>query len=645
MKSIWLQMRVNKGRRGNILTRVEDLEVKQRQKIFHNTSIVRVSDLTDDLGEIVAGRFTALGAGATETEPTGTGFIGSFMDGDGVEFSDGTVLNVGSAKNGNYAAGFNNDGDFVAAGGDVVINENGISAGGRVAIDENGFLLDGGENIFMDSADFTGVISLASGGFTNMGTGANGAIYAIAKDGSGNIYVGGEFTQIGGVAAKRFAKYDGASWSKCGIGIGDGAVRAIAIVGTDVYVGGTFTKTINVTVEESGGVGIYVPPSSSEAFVTLNYLAKYDGTKLNQVVNGSTVGANNSIYALAANGTTLYAGGDFTAMLGTAATRVASIDTTLSTASALSTGLDATVYGLVYSTDLYACGAFTSKVRKYSGGAWAAHGSSLPNDTCYAIAKSGNDVYVAGAFTSPASYIGKCTSGGAWGAVGSGLPGTGYSVAIDGTNIIAGYDGAEYVKYYNGSSWLSLGSGVNGVVRAVLVDTTWVLGGFFTTANGSVTYRIVRYSASSQPETISLQTALEIIDAHQHYSVMGGHANGSVPLSSTVIATLFRSGVSTAANESQFYVPMPAGTMKNLRVYTDSAHSGTGSLVATIRKNGSDTTLVATVTAGAGVGVFSDTTNTVSFSAGDKVTLELTNNATASSAEVRGWTVEFSTRN
>src|SRR2546425_10829849 len=50
---------------------------------------------------------------------------------------------------------------------------------------------------------------ISMGGFA----GANGAVYAAVADGSGNLYIGGEFTIVGDLFANRIAKWNGTNWS------------------------------------------------------------------------------------------------------------------------------------------------------------------------------------------------------------------------------------------------------------------------------------------------------------------------------------------------------------------------------------------------------------------------------------------------
>src|SRR2546426_4242054 len=70
--------------------------------------------------------------------------------------------------------------------------------------------------------------------------GADGTVYAAAVDGSGNLYIGGRFTVVGGVIANNIAKRDGSNWTALGSGM-NGGVWALAVSGTNLYAGGSFT--------------------------------------------------------------------------------------------------------------------------------------------------------------------------------------------------------------------------------------------------------------------------------------------------------------------------------------------------------------------------------------------------------------------
>ena len=79
--------------------------------------------------------------------------------------------------------------------------------------------------------------------------GVSDAVYSLAVSGS-DIYIGGDFTAAGNVSANRVAKFNTLTntWSALGNGGGNGVddvVLALAVIGSDLYVGGSFT-TANV---------------------------------------------------------------------------------------------------------------------------------------------------------------------------------------------------------------------------------------------------------------------------------------------------------------------------------------------------------------------------------------------------------------
>src|SRR5207249_6450146 len=60
--------------------------------------------------------------------------------------------------------------------------------------------------------------------------GANGLVSAAVVDGSGNFYIGGDFTIVGDVFANYVAKWNGSSWTALGSGMNSN-VRALAVSG------------------------------------------------------------------------------------------------------------------------------------------------------------------------------------------------------------------------------------------------------------------------------------------------------------------------------------------------------------------------------------------------------------------------------
>ncbi|HYE58330.1 MAG TPA: hypothetical protein VD948_07475, partial [Rhodothermales bacterium] len=132
----------------------------------------------------------------------------------------------------------------------------------------------------------------------------NGTVTAIAISGS-DVYVGGTFTNAGGnTSADRIARWDGTAWNALGSGL-NGTVSAIAISDSDLYVGGSFT--------DAGGN------------TNADRIARWDGTSWNAL--GSGLGS--TVTAIAFSGSNVYVGGEFTNAGGnTSADRIARWDGT-----------------------------------------------------------------------------------------------------------------------------------------------------------------------------------------------------------------------------------------------------------------------------------------------------------------------------
>ncbi len=308
------------------------------------------------------------------------------------------------------------------------------------------------------------------GGFPGVGDASNSgmpglavSVGAVAVDSWGNLYIGGSFAIAGDVFATNIAKWDGNSWSALGSGVAaspnypyyGGAVNALAVSGTDLYVGGVFTT--------AGGIAA-------------TNVAKWDGSSWS--VLGS--GMNSNVLALAVSGNDLYAGGWFTSAGGTAATNIAKWNG--SSWSALGSGVAGVdqwsgVNALAISgTELFAGGRFiraggiaADNIAKWNGSSWSALGSgvSIPAYDHYlvgvhALTISGTDLYAGGWFT------------------------------------VAGGVAATNIARWNGSSWSSLGLGVNASVLALAVSSGQLcVGGTFASAGGAPANGIAKWNGSS----------------------------------------------------------------------------------------------------------------------------------------------------
>ena len=327
------------------------------------------------------------------------------------------------------------------------------------------------------------------------GTGVNNTVKALAIDGSGNVYAGGQFTTAGGVSAKYVAKWNGSVWSGLGTGM-NSDVLGLAIDGSgNVYAGGQFTS--------AGGVA------------NTNYIAKWNGSAWTALGTGM----NGYVYALAIGGSgNVYAGGNFSTVGGVAANYIAKWNG--SAWAALGTGMDNSVNSLVIdgSGNVYAGGMFITAggvtvncIAKWnvSSSLWSALGTGMLNwPNALAIDGSGN-VYAGGQFTIAggvsANYIAKW-NGSAWSALGTGLANTVNALAIDvsgnvyagGNFKVAGEVAANYIAKWSGSVWSALGSGMNAAVDALAIDGSGNVyaGGSFTSAGGVLANSIAKWDGS-----------------------------------------------------------------------------------------------------------------------------------------------------
>jgi hypothetical protein len=180
-----------------------------------------------------------------------------------------------------------------------------------------------------------------------LGAGMDNDVQALALDGDGNLYGGGQFTTAGGIPASRIAKWDGTAWSALGAGM-DSSVLALALDGEgNLYAGGYFTS--------AGGT-------------PANNIAKWDGTAWSAL----GAGMDGSVLALALDGGgNLYSGGEFTTAGDMPANHIARWDgTAWSPLGAGIIGLfgDDRVYTLAVDGEgnLYAGGYFTTAGDKAS---------------------------------------------------------------------------------------------------------------------------------------------------------------------------------------------------------------------------------------------------------------------------------------
>lgn len=228
--------------------------------------------------------------------------------------------------------------------------------------------------------------------WATLGKGVDGTTTCIATTGS-NTYVSGDFTYANksdsdpGVKSNKIAMWDGTTWHSLGNQTVDRSVNAIVADGDNIYVGGNFTKVGGTT--PSKGIALYNAKTKkwdglgggnfdrailamckvgNDLYVggifTLNgdepaaRIAKWDGKAWTEVGNR---GLNQSVKSMATDGKNLYVGGSF-------------------------------------SED--GSGNKLSRIAMWDGSKWNDMGGGLNGDVS-SIFVDGDKVYVAGSFTGP----------------------------------------------------------------------------------------------------------------------------------------------------------------------------------------------------------------------------------------------------
>jgi hypothetical protein len=349
----------------------------------------------------------------------------------------------------------------------------------------------------------------------------------------GALYVGGDFTDAGGIAAAdRIAKWNGSSWSAVSTADSQfppgGGVLDIAVSGGKVYAGGSFTN--------AGGNA------------NADFLAVWDGVSWQPFCTAPGAAFDGNVHSLEIIGQTLYVGGAFQNGAGLASADYL-IACDLATGAARSTVIDAahafsgTVLALAADSDgtLYAGGGFTNLntipaadnvAYLPPGGDWTAMGSGAGGCDCAVtsfvrgLTTVGTDAYIGTdandvAGIAQADHVARWT-GSAWQAVGAGSTGANgwfpatasiEDLASTGSNLFAtgtfqNADGdlrADNVAFFDGSAWHPLGSdGAGngpwiGTGHALaVVDRQLYAAGSFTSAGGDDQARSIASFALAQ---------------------------------------------------------------------------------------------------------------------------------------------------
>jgi len=370
-------------------------------------------------------------------------------------------------------------------------------------------------------------------------------VYALAVDGSGNVYAGGDFSFINGLQVLNVAKWSGSAWSAVGsLGTTSEKVEALVWHGSTLVAAGNFA--------------------------TLHHIAAWNG------VSWSSLGAgtDKEVYALAADSSFLYVGGSFKNVTNPNSTTVAVNYIAMWNWSgsywqdmdggfdgpdvdAIAVGPDNHVYagGRFHNSNSNSGSVTTSNLARWAGSWEAVHANgSLAEGVygnVYALTFYGQDLWLAGGFQAAGSLSAKYVARWnldalQWYTPGGNTPnGTINAVLVNYPNVYygglfnsAGGIQTSGVASYNvlTKTWSALGSGLSGcatlscngpqVNALAIFGGSLYVGGDFSSAGGTTVHGLARFNLANST----------------WYDVGGGVTCSGFPCTAVVRALYFAGG-------------------------------------------------------------------------------------------------------
>lgn len=297
-----------------------------------------------------------------------------------------------------------------------------------------------------------------------------GAIHAIAETADA-YYVGGSFSKLAGVAVIGIARVDKTTGTvtPLGAGLTGGTliVNAVAVMGSDVFIGGTFTAVDGVIASR---------------------VAKWNGSTWSALGSG----ANGTVNAMAVLGSELFIGGTFSSVGGVSLTsRLAKWDgTSWLAAGAGFNSTSVPTGGLAVAGSELFVGRGT-QVQKWDGAAWSNVGPTTSSITGIATL-DGINVYVVGSSTC------RHWDGSTW-TTRKTFDDFATEIAMLGSDVYIGGQFSNYLERWDGSAWHTVGSSgvTNYLTMVAQVGSALFVSGDFTVTDGVKTPGLARWNGSA----------------------------------------------------------------------------------------------------------------------------------------------------
>ncbi|MEO8670208.1 MAG: hypothetical protein ABI411_02765 [Tahibacter sp.] len=339
----------------------------------------------------------------------------------------------------------------------------------------------------------------------------NGPVNAIALNGS-DLYIGGEFTGIGDgeVVRSHVARWIAGAWQPLGSettnGV-DGSVNALVVDGSTVYVGGAF---------------------AAAAGVVANRIARWNGSAWSSVGSGAQNGFDNTVWTIQMNGSDLIVGGAFQRAGGQLSGGIARWNGSqwfpIGSNPAGVTGtvrvLRMVAGQMVVGGSLSFAGNLPiSNVGSWNGSTWSALGggvgdsSAASSDSVRALTQWNGQIHAFGTFTQSTGVITNGVArwdGSAWRALidptdTTQVTGEIYAMLSNGSDVYVGGAISQVgnlavnnIARWNGSAWSAVGAGVNGPVNSLAIDGgVLYVGGDFSMAGGQTASNLAQWDGSS----------------------------------------------------------------------------------------------------------------------------------------------------